>query len=403
MEELRSEIVSAFQIIESKQTDRVLCGVKRVSISPQNKANLSKNGRQIEKPEPLARPSEALAKKIAEHWENLAWQDFGLGQEASKTVLIGKTEDAPLLGSSQECEVVLLHVPKGSGISQFAEEANSWYHFLVVGPDAQIGFIQEKTRPIKLGESIPYLPAAPKVIKAGNELPLVSLVLRFGLLDGQQWLTDLKAGSNYADTIMKIPNIHEYYLEFVSDYEKVMRAWGYCMPEATVEFIMDHAHLGSDVKNVQVLDLGCGDGLVGLNLKKKGFLTLTGADFSENMLAKAKLRECYSELKQVNLLQDLPFQPNSFDLVVSVAVTTYLKPEVLRLWLKVAKKGGQIVFSHKTSIWDQWEVEQDAMEKEGLWKKVWIIPEPMPYLPSLKEDGQTPSPEMAKVYIYEKL
>lgn len=69
----------------------------------------------------------------------------------------------------------------------------------------------------------------------------------------------------------------------------------------------------------------------------------------------------------------------------------------------MAKKGGKVVFSHKTSIWKEWEAEQDAMETDGLWKKVWIMPEPMPYLPSLKEDGQTPSPEMAKVYIYEKL
>lgn len=137
-------------------------------------------------------------------------------------------------------------------------------------------------------------------------------------------MSDIEAGKGYTNTIMNIPNIHQYYVDFVSDYENVMRAWGYCMPEATVEFIIDHANLSPDLKDTEVLDLGCGDGLVGLSLQKKGFQDLTGIDFSETMLEKAKLRGCYKELKQVDLLKELPFQQDSFDLVISVGVTTYL-------------------------------------------------------------------------------
>ena len=42
------------------------------------------------------------------------------------------------------------------------------------------------------------------------------------------------------------------------------------------------------------------------------------------------------------------------------------------------------------------------MEESALWKKLWIS-EPIPYLPSLKEDDTEPCEEMAKVYIYQKL
>ena len=82
-------------------------------------------------------------------------------------------------------------------------------------------------------------------------------------------------------------------------------------------------------------------------------------------------------------------------------------PSVLRLWLKVAKPGALISFTHKTSVWPEWEIEQDKMEESALWNKVWIS-DPIPYLPSLKEDNADnpnaePCEEMAKVYIYKKV
>ena len=78
-------------------------------------------------------------------------------------------------------------------------------------------------------------------------------------------------------------------------------------------------------------------------------------------------------------------------------------PSVLELWLKVAKPGGLISFTHKTSVWPEWEPEQDRLETQAQWKKVWVS-HPIPYLPSLKEQrGDEPCKEMAKVYIYKKL
>ena len=80
-----------------------------------------------------------------------------------------------------------------------------------------------------------------------------------------------------------------------------------------------------------------------------------------------------------------------------------LDPSVLRLWIRVAKRGGLLSFTHKTSVWADWEGEQDRLESEGLWQKVWVS-HPIPYLPSLKEaGGDQPCQEMAKVYIYKKL
>lgn len=140
------------------------------------------------------------------------------------------------------------------------------------------------------------------------------------------------------------------------------------------------------------------------------------------MLKQCTKRAIYKLLQKHDLFTALPFNDNKFDCLISVAVTTYLskfrifdtqsydfsngqslEPEVLRLWLKVAKPNGLIAFTHKTSVWPEWEIEQDQMESEGLWKKVWVS-HPIPYLPSLKEaGGDQPCQEMAKVYIYKKL
>ena len=89
----------------------------------------------------------------------------------------------------------------------------------------------------------------------------------------------------------------------------------------------------------------------------------------------------------------------------SICQIHFPDPSVLKLWLRVAKIGALISFTHKTSVWSQWESEQNAMEDGGLWSKVWVS-NPIPYLPSLKEgqDNNTePCQEMAKVYIYKKL
>ena len=132
--------------------------------------------------------------------------------------------------------------------------------------------------------------------------------------------------SKYRDIYDKI-NIFEYYQKFVGDYEEVMRGWGYCVPEVTVDAIekfggvadrcemqlhictnvLEHPIHPHDKENSQwidlellrfrrnkedlrVLDLGCGDGLVGEGLRKRGYTDITGVDFSQPMLDKSSAR-----------------------------------------------------------------------------------------------------------------
>ena len=114
-------------------------------------------------------------------------------------------------------------------------------------------------------------------------------------------------------------------------------------------------------KDLLVLDLGCGDGLLGEGLWKRGYTNITGVDFSQPMLDKSAARKatfirplsfslfglmriwsylltncrgCYSKLSRADLLKELPFEKDWFDVLVSTAVTTYLSKH----WMSLTPK-----------------------------------------------------------------
>ena len=147
-----------------------------------------------------------------------------------------------------------------------------------------------------------------------------------------------------------------------------------------------------------VLDLGCGDGLVGEALSCRGFSRITGLDIAEKMLEVAAGRGVYQELKQADLMKTLPVESATFDIVSCVGTSTYLSPTVMGEWLRVVKEGGVVAFTHKTAVLEEWEKEQDKLEQEGRWKNVFRS-DPLCYLPGLVH----PALERVTVFIYRKL
>ncbi len=85
-----------------------------------------------------------------------------------------------------------------------------------------------------------------------------------------------------------------------------------------------HAMLG-DVTGLAVLDMGCGTGRHALWLAAQG-ANVTAVDFSEGMLAEARLKPCADQVKflQHDLHQPLPFGDAQFDAVVSGLVLEHI-------------------------------------------------------------------------------
>jgi len=106
--------------------------------------------------------------------------------------------------------------------------------------------------------------------------------------------------------------------------------------------------LGLDRK-VNILDLACGTGLLGLELNKKGYDMVDGLDHSIGMLDKSKERDIYKNyiLCDVGDIGSIPVNNESYDVVLSsngfapgqILPTAF--PEIFR----VLRPGGYMIFT----------------------------------------------------------
>jgi predicted TPR repeat methyltransferase len=93
----------------------------------------------------------------------------------------------------------------------------------------------------------------------------------------------------------------------------------YQIPTVLADAIKRYASSNS----LDILDMGCGTGLVGERIRPLG-RTLTGVDLSAKMLEKARQRKIYDQLFCCDLIQFLHTQDKTFDLAVAADVFIYL-------------------------------------------------------------------------------
>jgi len=99
-------------------------------------------------------------------------------------------------------------------------------------------------------------------------------------------------------------------------------------------------------RKLDILDLGCGTGLCGLELKRWK-RRLHGIDLSKAMLAKARRRKIYDSLRTAEISAHLARTAETYDLVVSSDVLIYfgdLVP-VFAGVARVLRKGGYFAFT----------------------------------------------------------
>ncbi len=98
---------------------------------------------------------------------------------------------------------------------------------------------------------------------------------------------------------------------------------------------------------LEVLDVGCGTGEIGLLFAELGH-HVTGLDLSEKMLAKARektSRKMYDITFKKGDAEDPPFEAGTFDVVVTRHLLwTLPHPDTaVKNWKKVLKKGGVLI------------------------------------------------------------
>jgi len=172
--------------------------------------------------------------------------------------------------------------------------------------------------------------------------------------------------------IKKPEELLKYYQDWTDNnkYNKDMVDWNYTAPQETVSILKKYALN----KNSKILDAGCGTGLVGIELKKYGYLNIEGVDFSQSMLDLVP-QNTYKEIEKIDLNKPLKFKNNIYDVVMCVGTFTYghVKPHALDEIIRITKNKGLICFTINEGIYEEYGFDKKI--KELTKNKLWNIKE----------------------------
>lgn len=141
---------------------------------------------------------------------------------------------------------------------------------------------------------------------------------------------------------------------------KVYARWKATVLGEITETIERHLirRLAGDVAGCNVLDIGCGDGALTLELRRDGASLAVGCDTDPRMIGNAIAAATEQQAAPSYLLaaaEHLPFCSRSFDLVTAVTVLAFVaEPDAaLREIARVLKPGGRLVIGElgKWSLW----------------------------------------------------
>lgn len=110
--------------------------------------------------------------------------------------------------------------------------------------------------------------------------------------------------------------VEAFYDTWADTYEAEVGENGYVTPTRCAKALA--AHMPD--KSAPVLDFGCGTGLSGLALRAEGIATLDGMDLSAEMLAKARAKGIYRDLKQIPDDAPPPFAAGDYAAIAAIGV-----------------------------------------------------------------------------------
>lgn len=180
---------------------------------------------------------------------------------------------------------------------------------------------------------------------------------------------DLEARLHWIYSASSPDELRQRYDEWAGDYDADLDGMAWAAPQAAAArcaaFLADGG---------EVLDAGCGTGLVGLSLRGLGVDRIVGFDLSVAMLARAAATGAYAELHEGSLLGELPFAAGRFAAAVSVGVFTHghVGPEAFAGLARVVRPGGHVTMTFRDDAVDAlgYGAEADRLEQVGVWTLV---------------------------------
>ena len=158
------------------------------------------------------------------------------------------------------------------------------------------------------------------------------------------------------------------YDEWANDYDNdLINEYGYIAPKLTV----DKFKALVLKKNLKIIDVGCGTGLVGQALYENGYKNIDGYDISPEMLKIAKQSKFYKELKQIDLNDKPTNLSETYDVLICVGSFGYgaLEPIAIRHLIGLVKSGGLLfIFMNAEPFKSQnYQKYISKLETQSLW------------------------------------
>lgn len=148
--------------------------------------------------------------------------------------------------------------------------------------------------------------------------------------------------------------------EFADSFEDTLLQLDYCVPQLIATKIKENISHFND-KKLSILDIGCGTGLCGIELKKIfPESKINGVDLSSKMLGVAEQKNIYKSLFCADIESFLSSSEKQYNLMVAADVFTYfgdLEKVIKGVFLSL-EKDGMFVFSisainDENSSWQQ--------------------------------------------------
>ena len=179
------------------------------------------------------------------------------------------------------------------------------------------------------------------------------------------------------DTDNKLPiykltskdKVLKYYDDWTKNaqFNQDMIDWEYTAPVNTVQLLDKYIH----DKNIKILDAGCGSGLAGIELKKRGFTSIYGVDFSKSMLNLIP-NNIYQTVELIDLNEPLKYNDNNLDVIICVGTLTYghVKAHALDEFIRVTNKNGYICFTINEGIYTEYKFDKkiNELSKNKSWQ-----------------------------------
>lgn len=152
-------------------------------------------------------------------------------------------------------------------------------------------------------------------------------------LVGSQDATDIKAA----------------YRDWAESYDQDLDSFGYVAPQIGVELF----HSALNNPSGLILDAGCGTGRCGEKLSAYGYTRIHGADFSREMLEKARQGGYYRQLTEADFRQPLAFADERYNGCLSIGVySAFIGSGFISELIRVTQSGGIICVSCRFNYYE---------------------------------------------------